>query len=74
MLIQLLLGIWDTAGSERYESMTKNYYRGADGAVLCFDLTEPESWEKVRTRIFSAMMLLTRCPAQVLGQRAAISQ
>jgi len=42
------LGIWDTAGSERYESMTKIYYRGADAAVVCFDLTNENSFEKVK--------------------------
>ena len=24
---EVVLGVWDTAGSERYESMTKMYYR-----------------------------------------------
>ena len=26
----------DTAGSERYESMSRIYYRGAKAAVVCF--------------------------------------
>ncbi|NXV43492.1 RAB24 protein, partial [Uria aalge] len=30
------LGIWDTAGSERYEAMSRIYYRGARAAVVCF--------------------------------------
>ena len=25
----LVLGVWDTAGSERYESMSRMYYRNA---------------------------------------------
>ncbi len=44
----LTVGVWDTAGSERYESMTRHYYKGADGAVICYDLTDAESWEKVK--------------------------
>lgn len=42
------LGIWDTAGSERYESMTRHYYTNAQGAVVCFDLTDPKSFEKAK--------------------------
>lgn len=31
--------IWDTAGTERFKSITKSYYRGALGAIVVFDLT-----------------------------------
>ena len=36
----LKLQIWDTAGQERYRSVSRTYYRGALGALVCFDLTE----------------------------------
>eukprot|EP00758_Cryptobia_borreli_P007094 Tbor_TRINITY_DN5245_c0_g1::TRINITY_DN5245_c0_g1_i5::g.16315::m.16315/K07874/RAB1A; Ras-related protein Rab-1A len=38
------LQIWDTAGQERFQSMAKSYYRGANGVLLCFDLTSRESF------------------------------
>jgi GTPase SAR1 family protein len=38
----------DTAGSERYEAMSRIYYRGAKAAIICFDLTEQNSFEKVK--------------------------
>ncbi|ESO97019.1 hypothetical protein LOTGIDRAFT_188052 [Lottia gigantea] len=44
----VVLGIWDTAGSERYESMSRIYYRNAKAAVLCFDLTDKSSFDRVR--------------------------
>ncbi|KAK3597734.1 hypothetical protein CHS0354_006086 [Potamilus streckersoni] len=44
----IILGIWDTAGHERYESMVKLYYRGAMAAILCFDLTDKTSFDRVR--------------------------
>ena len=31
----------------RYESMTRIYYRGARAAIVCYDLTDPEAWDKV---------------------------
>lgn len=34
--VPITLGIWDTAGSERYEAMSRIYYRGARAAVVCY--------------------------------------
>ncbi len=45
---KVTLGIWDTAGSERYESMTKHYYHKAQGAVVCYDITDELSFEKAK--------------------------
>ncbi|XP_048744976.1 ras-related protein Rab-24-like isoform X2 [Ostrea edulis] len=45
---RVTLNIWDTAGSERYQSMAKMYYRGARAAILCYDLTDKSSFEKIR--------------------------
>eukprot|EP00300_Choanocystis_sp_HF-7_P031328 c4057_g1_i2.p1 GENE.c4057_g1_i2~~c4057_g1_i2.p1 ORF type:complete len:172 (+),score=24.74 c4057_g1_i2:189-704(+) len=44
----ITMGVWDTAGSERYESMSRLYYRGAGAAIICFDLTDSSTWEKVK--------------------------
>ena len=41
------LMIWDTAGEERYRSMTKNYFKDAHGAIVVFDLTNYESFDKL---------------------------
>ncbi|KAJ3444902.1 ras-related protein rab-24 [Anaeramoeba flamelloides] len=41
-------GIWDTAGQERFDSLTKMYYRGADAAILCYDITDEQSFEKLK--------------------------
>ena len=37
--------IWDTAGEERYKSVSKVYYRGAVGALLVYDITSRRSFE-----------------------------
>ncbi|XP_074641904.1 ras-related protein Rab-24-like isoform X2 [Tubulanus polymorphus] len=42
------MGIWDTAGSERYEAMSRIYYRGARAAVVCYDLTDDTSFDRAR--------------------------
>jgi len=43
----IVVGVWDTAGSERYEAMSKMYYRNAKAAIICYAVNDLESWEKV---------------------------
>ncbi|BET02186.1 RAB24, member RAS oncogene family [Nesidiocoris tenuis] len=43
------LSIWDTAGTERYRSMMKQYYRNAKGAIICYDITDKHSWDALRS-------------------------
>lgn len=31
--------LWDTAGTERFRSVSRSYYRGAAGAILIYDIT-----------------------------------
>merc|ERR1711998_590506 len=42
------IAIWDTAGQERFHALGPIYYRDADGALLVFDVTDGESFEKVK--------------------------
>ena len=39
------LDIWDTAGQERFKSMIPMYYKGARGIIICFDITNKDSFE-----------------------------
>lgn len=40
--------IWDTAGQEYYDAITKRYYRGASGALIVFSVTDYQSFLDVR--------------------------
>lgn len=39
--------IWDTAGQERFESITKQFYRRAQGILLVFDICNRHSFEAI---------------------------
>eukprot|EP01126_Amoeba_proteus_P040786 TRINITY_DN4372_c0_g1_i9.p1 TRINITY_DN4372_c0_g1~~TRINITY_DN4372_c0_g1_i9.p1 ORF type:complete len:223 (+),score=47.14 TRINITY_DN4372_c0_g1_i9:370-1038(+) len=39
--------IWDTAGQERFSCISKEYYRGANGALLVYDVTDHESFDRI---------------------------
>ena len=45
---KIKLQIWDTAGHERYRTITQSYYRGAHTIVTVFDLTNRESYIHVQ--------------------------
>jgi len=42
---KIQFGIWDTAGSERYKALAPMYYRGAEAAIIVYDITSFESFE-----------------------------
>ncbi|XP_034623045.1 ras-related protein Rab-7b isoform X1 [Trachemys scripta elegans] len=43
----LKLQIWDTGGQERFRSMVSTFYKGSDGCMLAFDVTDLESFESL---------------------------
>jgi small GTP-binding protein len=42
------LSIWDTAGQERFHALGPIYYRNSNGAVLVYDITDADTFEKVK--------------------------
>jgi len=40
--------IWDTAGQERFHSLAPMYYRGAQAAIVVYDITSKLSFDKAK--------------------------
>lgn len=41
------LQIWDTAGQEKFRTITRAYYRGATGVLIIYDVTDEKSFRDV---------------------------
>ena len=46
---EINMDIWDTAGQEKYRSMTRGYLRDAYGIFLVFDLSQKKSFESLNS-------------------------
>ena len=42
------LGIWDTAGAEKFESISEQYTRNSNTAIICYDVSDRLSFEKAK--------------------------
>jgi len=42
------LNLWDTAGTEKFQSVTRSYYKNSNGIVLIFDLTSRKSFNQLK--------------------------
>jgi small GTP-binding protein len=57
------LGLWDTAGAERYRSIIPMYFHRSQIAILVFDLTSQQSFEHIGTEWIK--LVRDRAPANV---------
>ena len=44
---QIKMQIWDTAGQEKYKSVSSIYYKGAKGALLVYDISRKETFNNL---------------------------
>ena len=44
---KIKIQIWDTAGEERYRSITSAYYKGAKGAFIVYDITRKSTFDNI---------------------------
>ena len=61
--------IWDTAGQERFRSLAKIFYQNASAAVLVYDITRRDSFEKLKD--FWIKELKDNAPSDIILALAA---
>ncbi|KAH2462013.1 hypothetical protein KXW63_008923 [Aspergillus fumigatus] len=54
---RIKLQLWDTAGTERFRSVSRSYYRGAAGAILIYDISSQASFAALPTFLMDARAL-----------------
>ncbi|KAL2381643.1 hypothetical protein RJZ90_003772 [Blastomyces dermatitidis] len=54
---RIKLQLWDTAGTERFRSVSRSYYRGAAGAILIYDVGSHASFSALPTFLMDARAL-----------------
>ncbi|PAA74452.1 hypothetical protein BOX15_Mlig008112g1 [Macrostomum lignano] len=72
---RIKLTLWDTAGHEKFRSITRSYYRNAVAALIVFDVTNRDSFSSVSAWLKEARLNMT-CPDPgllLVGQKADMS-
>ncbi|KAH0790972.1 ras-related protein Rab-10 [Histomonas meleagridis] len=46
--VRIKLAIWDTAGQEKYRTLTKQFYRNVDGVIVVYDITDIKTLENIK--------------------------
>lgn len=60
------LGLWDTAGQEDYDRLRPLSYPQTDVFLICFSLVSPPSFENVKTKVSSSLVVVE------IGRRVAV--
>ena len=62
--IKIQLDIWDTAGEEKFRSISKVFYKDTDAAILVYDCTDRRSFEEMKNYWYKE--LKERAPESII--------
>jgi len=62
--------IWDTAGQERYHSLAPMYYRGAQAAIVVYDITSQESFARAKNWVKELNLQANNIVIALAGNKA----
>ncbi|KAJ4292648.1 hypothetical protein N0V90_009311 [Kalmusia sp. IMI 367209] len=72
---RIKLQLWDTAGTERFRSVSRSYYRGAAGAILVYDVSSWRSFEGLRTFLEDVRALASPdCTIVLAGNKMDVAE
>jgi len=69
------LQIWDTAGQEKYHALSPIYYRGSNGAFLVYDITDTDSFQRIKNWVRELRSALgTDCVLCIVGNKSDLEK
>jgi len=70
----LKLQLWDTAGQDRFRNIVASYYRGANGIILVYDVTNAESFHNIPKWLDESSSYLNKSvPKLLIGNKVDLS-
>ena len=67
--INLKLQFWDTAGQELFRSMSNVFYKNCHGVILCYDITNKESFNHIDFWAKELLANVESAPVLMLGNK-----
>lgn len=66
--------VWDTAGQEKYRSITAYHYKKAHGALVLYDVTSKESFNEVRRWVEEIRKNCQDCQITLVGNKIDLAR
>ena len=66
--------LWDTAGQEKFRSITKTYYRSAELVLIVFDVSRYPNFSKLQNWIEEVRFLNQTCQIFLIGNKIDLNR
>ena len=63
------LQIWDTAGQEKYRSLSKSFIKDADGIFFVYDITKKDSFDHIKMWLDESINTNNQFKKMILGNK-----
>ena len=63
------LNIWDTAGQERFKSITKSFFKSADGIIFVYDITKKSTFDNLKNWLIEAENKTNNYKSIIVGNK-----
>jgi len=67
--MRVLLQIWDLAGDARFQFIRRDYYQEAQGALLVYDITRPNTFLDLRKTYENLLSYCGKVPCIIIGNK-----
>jgi len=77
--LRVKLQLWDTAGQEKFKSITRSYYRNSVGVIVVYDITNRRTFQHVQDWLTEAEANVggpdpSQCVFQLIGHKADLEK